>query len=84
MTRHLDLHIDALLVDGIAVADHASLGAAVQAELARLFTERGVPPSLGAGGAVSLDGGRFTATPGAAPGTLGAQIAGAVYGGLAR
>jgi len=81
----LDLRVGELVVDGLPVADRAALGAAVERELARLLAERGVPPSLARGGSVAgLDGGRFTAAPGADPVALGIRIARAVYGGLAR
>ena len=56
-----------------------------EAELTRLFTDRGVPPSLASGGAVPvLDGGSFDVAPDARPDRIGAQVAQAVYGGLAR
>jgi hypothetical protein len=78
------LRIDALVVDGLPVADRAALGAAVERELARLIAEQGVPPALARGeGIASLAGRRFTASPGMDPAALGARIAGAVYGGLA-
>jgi hypothetical protein len=78
----VDLHIERLVLDGFAEVDRAGLGVAVQAELARLLTERGVPTSLAAGGhAERVEGGRIAASPGASA-ALGTQIAHAVYRGL--
>lgn len=47
----IDLHIDRLVLDGVAVepADRERFRAGLEAELARLLTERGLP------GAVSRD-----------------------------
>jgi hypothetical protein len=60
-----------------AVAD------AVQHELTRLLTERGVPaPAGGERGAGRVDGGSFRVPPDPRPKALGAQVARAVYGGL--
>ncbi len=76
-------HIEELILHGLPGVNRAAVGVAVQQELTRLLTERGVPPSLAAGGHVpTLDGGTFTVPPGARPGAIGTRIAQAVYGGL--
>ena len=63
----------------------SNLGAVVQQELARLLAERGLPADLARGGEVaSLDGGEFQVKQGSKAQEIGAQIAQAVYGGLAR
>ena len=84
--RHaVDLHIEELVLDGFNPGDRYRIGAAVEAELARLFAERGKAPSLARGGEMSsLDGGSFDVAPGAGPEGVGGQVAQAVYGGLNR
>ncbi len=81
----IDLHIEELVLEGFRAADRHRIGAAVERELARLLTERGLPPGLAQGADLArLDGGGFEAKPGARPEAVGAQVAGAVYGGLKR
>ena len=83
--HNLDLQIEELVLHGFNPADRYRIGAAVEAELARLFAERGVAPSLARGGEMSsLDGGSFDVAPGAGPEGVGGQVAQAVYGGLNR
>ncbi len=80
---NIELHIEELVLHGFAPGDRAAIGAAVQRELTRLFTEQGVHPSLGSGyEAEKVDGGAFHMQPGAKAGTIGTQVAHAVYGGL--
>lgn len=82
---HIDLHIDALVLDGFAHLDRAQLGAAVEAELARLFAEQGFTQAAGQTRYIPrLDGGSFETTPGAGADAVGRRIAQAVYGGLPR
>jgi len=79
------LRIEELVLDGFPPGDRYSIAAAVEAELARLLAEQGAPPGLANGGTVSaLDGGSFDVAPDARPDRIGAQVAQAVYGGLAR
>ena len=81
----VDLHIEELVLHGFAPGDRYRIRAAVEAGLARLFTEQGVPPALARrGGVAYLDGGGFTATPGSGAEEIGGQVARAVYGGLAK
>jgi len=83
MQPHLELQIDELVIDGLADIDRAQLGAAVQEELARLFTERGIPHNLQQNSTrLTLDGGTITVQPGAPSSVVGRQIAGSLYGGL--
>jgi hypothetical protein len=82
---NIELHIEQLTLHGFAPADRDRIGAAIQAELARLIAERGAPSSLLTGGAVErLDGGAFQLAPGARPESIGGQVASAVYGRLER
>jgi len=79
------LHIEELVLDGFPPGDRYRIAAAVEVELTRLLTERGVPPGLASGGAVpSLDGGSFGVAPEARPDRIGAQVAQSVYGGMSR
>lgn len=83
--RNLELHIEQLVLHGFPPGDRYRIGAAVEAELTRLFAEQGVPPSLAQNGEVArLDGGAFEVAPGSKAEAVGAQVAEAVYGGLNR
>jgi hypothetical protein len=85
MTPDIDLDIDELVLHGFAPADGEQIGAAIRHELARLVAEQGLPAGLGTGAAIPrLDGGAFQVAAGATTDTIGAQVAHAVYGGLAR
>jgi hypothetical protein len=83
--RSVELHIEELVLHGFSPRDRYRIAAAVEAELARLFTERGVSPSLARGGEIaSLDGGSFEAAPGSGAETIGRHVAQALYGGMNR
>ena len=57
----------------------------MEAELARLLSERGVSPALARGGErATLDGGSFDVALGASAEGVGGQVARAIYGGLNR
>ena len=79
---NIELHIEELVLNGFEAGDRYRIGAAVEAELARLLAERGVPPSLAQSGDVAhLDGGTFDVAPGSRGEAIGAQVAQALYGG---
>ena len=83
MTIHL--HIERLVLEGFSLgqSEGAFVHAAVQQELVRLLTQRGMTPWLATGGALpSLMGGTLLAGPATAPATLGVGIAGAVHSGI--
>ena len=81
----LQLHIEELILHGFTNVDRQRIGAAVEQELTRLFTERGIPATIVSGGAVArLDGGSFAVTADAKPQQIGAQVARAIYKGLAQ
>jgi hypothetical protein len=85
MMPDVELDIDELVLHGFAPGDGDQIGAAIRRELARLFAEQGLPAGLGTGGAVPrLDGGGFQVAAGATTDIIGAQVAQAVYGGLAQ
>ena len=77
------IRIDRLVLDGLPISRREAplVQAAVEAELSRLVTERGLSPALLAGGAYpTLPAAAGTSS--ASPAALGRQIAHAVYGGL--
>lgn len=79
----VSLHIEEVVLHGFDPRGRYAVADAVQHELTRLLTERGVPPSLGeARGAERLDAGSFHPARDTRPQALGAQLARAVYGGL--
>jgi hypothetical protein len=80
----IDLHIDELILRGLPYAQRQRIAAAIEQELTRLLTERGVPSSLASGGFVPrimLDG--FSIPTDAKPAAIGSQIARDIYGNLA-
>ena len=81
---NVELHIEELVLHGFPAADRQALAHEVTAELTRLLTERGVPQALAADATmVSIPGGSFTVTPTATARSHGAQIAQAIYDGMA-
>jgi hypothetical protein len=77
------LHIEELILHGFAPADRNGIAAAIERELARLFAEQGMPPSLGQDDdMVQLEGGSFKLVPGSRPDAIGAQVARAIYRGM--
>ncbi len=85
----LDLHIETLVLEGARLGDPHAIRAAIEAELTRLFTDRGVPASLTASHSIDrVQGGSLAVGPqsGAArpePG-IGRQAAAAIYRGIGR
>ena len=58
--KNIELNIDELVLHGFAPGDRYSIGEAVEQELTRLLTDRGVPQSLEHGGEIGhVDGGAF-------------------------
>ena len=81
----VEIHIDALVLDGFSPADRLRIGAALEGELARLVAERGLPEGLAGGAALeAIDAGSFVRGPLATPASIGGQAARAVYGGLGK
>lgn len=82
---NIELHIEELILHGFKPQDRAAIGEAVQRELTRLFTERGLHSSLHREHQVSrLDGGTFHVKQGSNAAAIGTQIAQKVYGGIKR
>jgi len=81
----IELHIEELVLHGFAPGDRYRIADAVERELARLFAEQGVPPSLAQEAEMArLDAGAFKMAPGAREEAVGAQVAHTVYGGFSR
>jgi hypothetical protein len=79
----LELHIEALVLEGVAPHAGEHVRSALESELTLLLTERGAPPALAQGGtAPYLDGGTVEVRPEHGPEWIGVQIAQAVYEGL--
>lgn len=81
---NINLHIERLVLDGINIDPHQRplLQAALQTELTRLLTERGVSSSLAQGVAMPRLSTADMHLTGTNPTQLGWQIAQSVYGGI--
>lgn len=83
--KSIELHIEELVLEGFEQVDRHRIAEAVEQELTRLFTERGIPPSLAYGKEINrLDGGAFHIAPDSGPETIGTRVAQAVYRGLRK
>ena len=79
----IDLQIDELILNGFPVSDRRSIGTAVERELGRLLSERGLPAALWQGGdRSSLDGASIEVRPNTRPEVVGVQVGQAVYRGF--
>lgn len=79
----INLHIEHLILHGLAAVDRDQLVSAVQQELARLFAEEGAAATwAGPRVADRVDGGSFTLTPNMGAEAIGAHVAQAIYGGI--
>lgn len=82
---NINLQIERLVLDGLDIAPEQRpvLQAAVEGELSRLLTERGLSPDLSQGVAVPrLSASAMQLTSTSSPTELGQQIAQSVYGGI--
>jgi hypothetical protein len=85
MSRRIELHIDELILHGVAPNDAGQVGQAVEQELTRLLSLHGLPSSLSAARELEmLDGGRFAMTVHARPSSIGNQVAGSVFKGMVK
>ena len=81
--QSLEVHIEELVLHGFAPADRYRIADAVQAELARVILEGGVPVSLiQTGELASVPDGSFDLPPTHNPKTIGLGIASAVHSAL--
>ncbi|HEY4386520.1 MAG TPA: hypothetical protein VGN34_18850 [Ktedonobacteraceae bacterium] len=80
----IDLHIEELILRNLPYEQRHRIAAAVEQELLRLLTERGLPPTLAQGGTIPLlriD--PLTIAADAKPGAIGTHIAENMYSLLA-
>jgi hypothetical protein len=84
MVMHIELHIERLVLDGVALSsrDRAALTRAVSSELSRLLTNGLHPDVLSGGAHAAVTGGSIAFDTAAGGGRLGEQIARAVHGGI--
>jgi hypothetical protein len=81
----VQLHIEELVLNGIAPPDRYVTGEAFERELTRLLSEHGVPRALTAPGeTATLPELALEVMPGASAQEFGAELAKAIYGGLDR
>ncbi len=79
----LNLNIDRLTLHGFSPSARHRIGAAMETELTRLFTEEGIPPSLTQDSVINqLDGGNLEIAARTPPRIIGIRIARAIYRGL--
>ena len=82
---NLEIEIEEMVLQGYPSADRHAIARAVERELARIFAEEGVPPSLSQRGEMAhIDAGGFEAAAEAGAEKVGAQVARSVYGGLQK
>jgi hypothetical protein len=81
----VELHIETLVLDGVAPADAERVAAALRQALARRIAAGGVPAALAAPRvASSVEAGPYAPGPDAGPEALGAEAARALDAGLRR
>ena len=79
----VELHIEELLLHGFEANQRDSIGAAVEREITRLFTEGGIPTLMAQNQEIAYcEATTFRVTPDANPEDIGTQIAQAIYGGF--
>lgn len=83
MKQDIEIHIEELVLHGFAAVDFDAIRDAVEIELTRLFTEKGVPASLSSPKRyAAINVGQFRASPSGHATIVGNEIAGTVYNGL--
>jgi ribulose 1,5-bisphosphate synthetase/thiazole synthase len=81
--RSLEVNIEELVLHGFPPGDRYLIASAVEQELTRLLTERGVPSAFKQGSYVDIiDGGHFTISSRAKARNIGMQVAQAVHRGV--
>ena len=79
--RRIDLRIEELVLHGLDPSDRAGLREVIERELARLFAERGAPPSLATRGRrfARLEHAATEVPAGSRADRIGAQVARTLY-----
>ena len=82
-TYSVEVQIEELVLHGFEASQRDRIGAAVEREISRLFTERGIPTSLVQSQEIPYaEAIAFRVTSNANPEDIGTQIAQAIYGGF--
>jgi hypothetical protein len=77
------VHIEELVIDGLAPEDRHRLSETIERELTRLLNEHGIPGTLGESRDMAyLDSAVVHLRPNATPEVIGVEVAQAVYGGF--
>jgi hypothetical protein len=85
MKQPIEINIEELILHGFPQVDRFKIGEAVRIELARLFTEQGLPAGMSNGINLSMiDGGSFTISKNMNTRAIGNRIAQTVYGGITK
>lgn len=79
---NLNLHIERLILHDLPYSQRGRVAAAIEAELTRLLTERGVPEGW-SGDMPAVDAGSVHVSPHLAAEAMGRQVAETVYAGFA-
>jgi hypothetical protein len=83
--RRIELHIEALVLEGFCAGDRYRVAEALQRELSRLLADGELPARLNRNGAIALlDSGSFDVSPATHPEKVGTLAARRVYEGLRR
>jgi hypothetical protein len=80
---HLELSIDELILPDLLPTQRERVVAAIEAELARLWAERGLPLGVRVASPLNLNAATVEAAAGARPEAIGVQVAQSIYTGLA-
>ena len=80
---HLELAIDRLILPDLPPSQRERVAAAIEAELARLWAEQGMPPGVEDTSSLTLNATSVQVVAGARPEAIGAQVAQSVYSDLA-
>ena len=79
----IELHIERLLLEGVERRDRRAIGTALERELGRLISDRGLPPAMRTGRELStIDAGPLDRSRSATGADTGARIARSVYRGM--
>lgn len=79
--KDVQIRIDRLILQGVDPRHRARIAAAIERELTRLVTDRGLPPHWQQAGASGRGVPRVEISPGQAPARIGATVARAIYRG---
>jgi len=80
VNQTIEVYIDKLVLHGFAPHQRQDIAAAVEAELTRLLTERGIPNTLQSGGNIPvMNAANFSVNKNFKGKTIGSKIANSVY-----